>query len=363
MRARPPLLAIAMLVLAPSARAQTPVDEDCNYAVIQRLPWESLDARDRALYPDSAYARMAPRMVAGEWHLLADSIAWAVATDTTISDANRSIFTSQLGHLVEELEGITSSDAPERLRTLGRGPSQARFRISSGPGGDTYDLFAGDQEPIAVGEIRSRAERRALCWRALTLQRMLSAWGSPARRAAIDAMQQSAVRWDNFNERGYSQFPWELVLNSARFSPTSQDPPKSQIVFLHPAVSMELVAPSFDGNDFLRRMDAITIEPLGFLMYNGSRSFYAGLSSLVSLPSDGLVGVGAMAHAGAYGKVGVIFWRAEREGDAEADDRRLVISADLYQAFTDAPARLRAAKARALERIAREKLLEVPHRN
>ena len=345
-----------LLFLSSAASAQGPVARDCDYRVVSRLEWRDLDARGRSLHPDSAFVRMGPRMAEGRWLLLADSLAAEVATDPAIPAREREAFLDQIGSLQNELRAIEASGDAEGFRNRGQGVTQVRFRISAIPGGN-YALFLDGPTTLDLSAVPDSVGRRAICWRALTLSRMLSAYGGPGRKLAVAALEASERRWDNFTEKGYSQFPWELWVNSRRFRSTEQDPPAHQIVFLHPALALELIAPSLDSLEHLRRLDAISIEPFGFLWYNRSRSMYYGVSSLVSLPSDGLVGVGALAHIGTYGKIGVILWRAD---DAPGSNSRgIVVSADLFQFLTDAPKKLREAKSEALRTIVRERLLSV----
>ena len=353
MRARA-LLSIALLLTVPAAAAgQGEVAQDCDYRIVRQVDWAGLGPQDRSLFPDSAFVWMSERMAANQWIALTDSIIDDVENDFSLPAAERRIFLEQLQSLRGELRAVDASGDAEGFRNRGEGVSQSRFRIASAPG-EVYELFV-DGTSIDLATVANSAARRALCWRALTLSRMLSAYGGPGRRLAVQALEASAERWDNYNSKGYSQFPWELALNSARFSPTSQNPPRHQLVFLHPSISLELVAPSLDSLEYLRRLDAITVEPIGFLIYNNSRSFYYGLSSLVSLPGDGRVGAGLMAHIGTYGKVGAVLWRAD--GPDGSEDRSLIVSADLYQFLTSVPGRLREAKARALQLVTRDSLL------
>ena len=345
-----------LLLVSANATAQGPVARDCDYRVVTRLAWQDLDARSRSLHPDSAFVRMGERMAENRWLFLADSIASEVEGEPGIPTEQKRIFLDQLAALRSELRAVEASGDPVGFRNRGEGVTQVRFRISPAPGGG-YELFLDGPATIDLSTIPDSVARRAICWRALTLSRMLSAYGGPGRALAVTALEASEKRWDNFTERGYSQFPWELLINSKRFRSTEQNPPANQVVFLHPALSLELVAPSLDSLEHLRRLDAISIEPLGFLWYNRSRSMYYGVSSLVSLPSDGLIGFGAMAHIGTYGKVGVILWRAD---DASgSDSRSIVVSADLYQFLTGVPQKLREAKSEALQEVVRQRLLTV----
>jgi hypothetical protein len=341
-------LALPMLVPASAAVAQGAVAQDCDYRLVSAIRPETLDATERGAHPDVAYAGMAGRIAAGEWLVLADSLLAELAGESRIPTAQSETFRRQLPGMRDELAFVAAAPDPQRLRTLAHGVTLERFRITPPTAVEpesAYTLFIRGPDPIALGKLPSPA-RRALCWRAMAVSRMLSAYGGLARTEATAALQAAARQWDAYGEKGYSQFPWELAVNSARFDPTAIAPPRSQLVVLHPALAFELVAPALDELERLERVDALTLEPIGFVRYTRSRGMYYGLSALVSLPSDRRVGGGLLAHVGTYGKVGVVLFRAR---DAEGSrGRSVIVSADLYQFLTETPARIRDAKARAL---------------
>jgi hypothetical protein len=349
----------ATLALAPAAavRAQGPVARDCDYALVSAIAPESLDAAVRVTHPDVAYAGMRGRIAAGEWLVLADSLVADLAADARIPPPEWEAFRRELQAMRDELAFVAGSAEPERLRALAHGVTLERFRITAPTAVEpesAYTLFARGPSPIALGALDSTA-RRAVCWRAMAVSRMLSAYGGLARAGATAALQAAARQWDAYGEKGYSQFPWELAINGARFDPTAIAPPRTQLVVLHPALALELAAPALDDLEHLERVDALTLEPFGVVRYTASRRMYYGVSALVSLPSDRRVGAGLLAHVGTYGQVGAVLWRAR---DAEGRrGRSVVVSADLYQFLTETPARIREAKARALE-LLRGRLLE-----
>ena len=180
------------------------------------------------------------------------------------------------------------------------------------------------------------------------MRRMLTAYGAPARAAATKSLNASVKRWDNYGSKGYSQFPWELALNSAGYSASSYDPPRTQKVLLHPALGLELAGPkveSFGNLADLRSNDVVTLEPLGYLIYNDSRSFYYGASAIVTLGGDRRIGGGGMLHLGQAIKAGYV-WRGRDETGKRGQS--VIVSADLLQFLTDTPKKLKEWKGKAL---------------
>jgi hypothetical protein len=173
--------------------------------------------------------------------------------------------------------------------------------------------------------------------------RMLPAYGGPARLAALQRLDEAVGRWDDYGKNGQSQFPWELALNSAFFDRREVDPPARQIILLHPAVGVELAGPEVDR---LRRLDVVTLEPLGMIWYNRTRNFYYGFSAIVSLPDDADLGVGGLVHVGKLAKLGFIF---RGRDDAGVERNGVLLSVDLYRFLSAMPSRIREAKEAALQ--------------
>ncbi|HEU4628721.1 MAG TPA: hypothetical protein VFS08_03220 [Gemmatimonadaceae bacterium] len=355
-------LSAAALALAPrsAALAQGPVAQDCDYRVVSAMDTAALGAAARGAHPDVAYAGMLPRIAAGEWLVLADSLVADVAAETRIPAPAWETFRRQLQALRDELAFVAASADPARLRTLARGVTLERFRITPPTAVEpesAYVLFVRGPEPIALGALPGPA-RRALCWRAMAIGRMLAAYGGLARAEATAALQAAARQWDAYGETGYSQYPWELAINGARFDASAIAPPRTQLVVLHPALALELSAPALDELERLERTDAITVEPIGIIRYTASRRMYYGLSALVSLPGDGRVGTGLLAHLGTYGQVGAVLFRARDETGSRG--RSVVVSADLYQFLAGMPAAIRDARTRALGTLRDSLLARLP---
>lgn len=337
------------------ADAQTSVHLDCDLDAIRTLTPTEIGAW-LPRHPDSVYAHMRDRIEAGEWLVVIDSIivdfdADVVVHDTTLVPLEaRLAYRLQLSELRNEIASTIATPDAQARRERAEGVRLDRFAIDIGgdPEEEEATLFLRYSTPVTLDAATPSTARRSLCWRALAVNRLLTAYGSPALRSLVQELQLASSRWDNYMDLGYSQFPWELWLNGRRFDATRENPPRSQLILLHPAAGIELVAPRLNALDELCRSNSFTVEPFGYVWYNDARSFYLGLSAAVSLTSDMPAGVGGIAHLGTWGHVG---YMVRRHGSAGQRQDGLLISLDLYQLLSGTPARLKEARAAALDRI------------
>ena len=106
--------------------------------------------------------------------------------------------------------------------------------------------------------------------------------------------------WTNYLEKGYSQYPWEALVNSAVtpkiFGKYSwDDPPNEQLVFLHPEFCTLIDTRAGGDQD---TNTALLVNGLGYVRYFGSeRSWFAGLSASACFSdAEPNVGYGAVLH-------------------------------------------------------------------
>ena len=337
------VVAAAAMLSPLSLLAQGEVARTCDFRYLPAP--DSVAESLRPMHPNVAYPAMAERMANDQWVLLVDSVRQSVQANVVIDSAERRVLLEQLRLTQAELASAQGTNGRATLANV----TTARFKVSTPTAGDdenAYVLFLRTS-PLELAPLRP-GSRRAVCWTALAMGRLLTAYGAPSREAATRSLHESVMRWDNFGAKGYSMLPWELALNSHGYSPASFDPPRTQKIFLHPALGLELVGArvkSIGDLADLQSTDVVTLEPVGYLIYNTSRSFYVGASALVTLADERRVGVGAMIHLGQAIKAGYA-WRAR-----DAEGRRgqsFILSADLYQFLLDTPGRLKEWKSKAL---------------
>ena len=140
------------------------------------------------------------------------------------------------------------------------------------------------------------------------------------REASAGRARARLGRWRNWATKGLTPTPLELLVNQFfTIVPRGGDlePPRSQLILLRPAPGVDL-STSFDDpeNTFL-------VEFGGLAIYNGSRSFFLGVSFAASIA--GTSGLGVMAHLGEHVQGGVV-WR-KIDG---SHDPRIIASLDLF---------------------------------
>jgi hypothetical protein len=345
MPARSRLLAALLLASVPLG-AQSIARECRASSVIGRAP-SAFDPAWHAGHPDSSYAGMVPRIVADEWLFLADSVLRDFDRDSTsLPDGVRETLRGQLDSVRREMETLTRRGELDDARALAQGVKGDRFRDVTMPGG-RVQLFAAFGTPLSLEDTWTTEQRRAVCGRTIAMRRLLTAWGELARHDALQSLRESAARWDNFAEHGYFMYPWELLINSARFDPRSDDPPRTQWVVGHPAVGLEFIDSRIRGLENLQVLQTLTVE-LGMLRYSDDRAQYRGATAFMAIPSDAVAGVGLMLHVNRQLKAGYI-WRAK---DAAGERQNgFLVSADIAQMLASAPKKLRDAQDALRQRI------------
>ena len=156
-------------------------------------------------------------------------------------------------------------------------------------------------------------------------------------------------QWTYYFEHGHSQYPWELMLNQARFSRSAKcegssfgsdatqasancfaRPPNDQIIFLHLDAAPEYAGSRGDSGS---QVNAVAlIELLGYMRLNyarggGGRRVYGGsIIATVSPETAGKrFGWGIMIHATEKISVGI----ARRDLGRGRDENTWLVSADL----------------------------------
>ena len=172
---------------------------------------------------------------------------------------------------------------------------------------------------------------RSLCLLAHNVRRYHERFTLLGREKAEQELRERVNRWNNFNEKGLTPFPWELALNEfinwfglrARL-----EPPKLQLIALRPGVAVDV------DDSFGTRANVLAVEVLGLVWYWPGRSFYIAGSFLMSSPSEGPVGWGGMFRVTPTIAGGWV----QRDADADGDkDLRLVLSVDAFDLFMSAP--------------------------
>jgi hypothetical protein len=147
--------------------------------------------------------------------------------------------------------------------------------------------------------------------------------------------------WDHYLINGFSQFPWESYVNayvtpSFFGRPSWYDPPKDQLVFMHPELGMLADTRSRSSADV---QAALFVDAIGYVHYFGDdRGWFLGASAAASLSNDDVgLGIGPMLHFGNSGRgsqlpnvsLGLL-WHEPSDG---RDGWLVGISVDLWRLF------------------------------
>jgi hypothetical protein len=92
-------------------------------------------------------------------------------------------------------------------------------------------------------------------------------------------LEHHTVAWQRLITRGFSQYPWEVLLHGAWLPPTAWGPSEHQLIVAHPSVGFGVEDVSGDA----RAAAAIAIEAAGWLYYFRDFRQYAGVSVAASI--------------------------------------------------------------------------------
>lgn len=182
-------------------------------------------------------------------------------------------------------------------------------------------------------------QARSICWTSHSMFRLMQRLNAPARLADERMLRERVGRWDSFNDRGLTPFPWELVLNEAVgwLGREPLEPPQWQLIAFRPSPAIEL------DDSFGSRVNVLALDVLGVAYYPPSRRWYVGASGLLTSPSESAAGWGVMLRS-SWAISGGPVWR-----DVDGTGRKLrwVVALDAYDLLSGAPKVLRDAAARA----------------
>jgi hypothetical protein len=332
-------LGVALLLAGRPSPAQT-AQQECDKAAVAALAADQL----------GAWASVTPARVLAALKPLTDAWSYAAALDTVAATylADRpggAPPTSLAGVTAPERVGLRGAVAAARaeLQALATDPqarnagrvNAARFDLAPSPVGDEVTLFNGEDHAIALAAL-PRDTRRSVCWFAIAARDLLVMSGGVARGRLLAALEARVARWDGFTRHGYSMLPHELLVNGwLRGLRRDLEPPRAQLVLLHPSAAAQMTSSSLRSLSSLRRVDALAVEPVGVLIYDGTRRRYGGASWVIGFPAGDRASSGVMAHYNPLGRAGYV-WTRDDEGRRRG---AVVLSMDLYRYLAGVPER------------------------
>jgi len=151
-----------------------------------------------------------------------------------------------------------------------------------------------------------------------------------ARQKTLIGIRNAELRWINVMKNGYTQYPWELLLNGILHpNPDIEWPPRCQIIAVHPTLGVEVhaIAPK----DLTAR-EVLALNLLGVIRYHGRLyQDYYGLSLVSTLRSDMGAGFGLTAHLSGSFEVIVTVHDEDRDNNWFNKNPYIGFSIDLYK--------------------------------
>ena len=385
------ILAISALAVNGQSTSPKPPDDTWSVVPVQRI--EGHDGYNR--YPDlfkvdcgscldSPAAKAYPAFSAYAKHLTRASLCSYLATlvetvtaSPTFTDAQyngerlRTSLIAELDALLEKTEKISNPDGPlawndikdlvddhwkpaqwtwkDRKIVDADGQSANRDLVT-----DTL-FFSGSASQIVlsigskpVGSLKKPSDWQyyATLEQALEFRVIVARIDAVLSAAQLDQWQVTGERladmnaaWSNYLEYGYSQYPWESFINSGLKTYSWTRPPGSQLVLLHPEISILVDARQIKG---ARYTTGMIVHGLGNIWYLGDRnSGYLGvsLSGSITGSSDWGVGYGGTVHFGhakAYKQIPHISLSCLYQYYQNGDEGLAVgINVDLWRLVTD----------------------------
>lgn len=336
-------VATALALYASASAAQ--ISRNCEPGVVRKLTADSVGSAWAAHLPDVLLAAHAAEMARADYVAVIGAVAAdadSVARRVGVAPTDRSRVSLRLDSLVQQLRVFAILTADRQPAYLAGSVRPADFQLNqSGTTGD-FPLFAGTPSSVVVTGAMTQDVQRALCWPAIAIDHVLTTIGARWRAETVANLTALAGRWDNFINDGFSQFPWELALNSLLRKATTYEPPSYHWILLHPSLGTEVSGASVKR---LLRTDALVVEGIGLLRYNADHTRYFGISGVTTLARGSTATIGVYAHLWFPQMAAGYAWRS---ASGPEPSRTAVVSVDLYQFFARIPAQLQNARDNAL---------------
>jgi hypothetical protein len=145
------------------------------------------------------------------------------------------------------------------------------------------------------------AKRRVANYTA-ALHHILAATLQPHFDAGSDKLGEYATAWQRLIVSGYSQYPWEVLLNGW-FQKSDWGPTPYQFIAAHPALGLGVSGVGASDGQARTAAAVIAVEALGYLHYLRQFRHHVGLSAALTVPNlrGEEVGFGPVLHVDGFG--------------------------------------------------------------
>jgi len=342
---------VALLAGAPPLSAQPPVDEvPSEFEDVPIDDWEP-EERSSPFHRERFEDTYADEIQTGQIFTVAsEMISLFDAQDWGENEPKQEKILNQLQHFLDALkvalhspgiEGSLDTKAEQNifLEAFNReefGLHTLKMETLTDPSGeDVSGYFKGTADELLLYEWDEDGDSVLLLltseqmrqWRLLqnALSNLVTEQVALVVASNVQELKDAVERWENFLDRGYSQMPWESLVNGWLIEPPGfpeLGPPGHQWILLHPTIGLEL---SVDPLDEAKIKEAMHVEFLGHIWYRGKQlGDYWGVSATVSLREDLDPGVGVLVHIKRNWNLGVTWHDVD-------EDPFLFFSVDLFR--------------------------------
>jgi hypothetical protein len=208
------------------------------------------------------------------------------------------------------------------------------LRLEKMVAGPLGTLSRADGEDFYIATLDQAIEFRAVI---LEVNKLFQAQRLATVNEAALRLTEINQGWSNLLEKGYSQYPWESLINSAAWRFTWDKPPRWQWVVVHPEVAIAIDARSSSSATL---EGALLVHGAGIIRYWGEDlGWFLGASGTLSITSGDDVGVGGggtvhFGHTRIHSKVPHISISVlYQDSEFGSGGPFIGISADLWRLF------------------------------
>lgn len=341
-------LLVLALAAALASDAQGQANQQCDVSLVMRQPGTV------PRHPVAFLARVDGDLQAGRYRKVLDRLIADFQGDPALppGDPRRVALTTRLVTLRDAVGD--SVDLALYTASGGRSPNVIIDIVPHPNEDDRFDIFPADDDRIVVTPATPEAERRAICWTAITAQHVVSRVRAPAIDRAVEIMRRTMRQWENYDAHGYSMYPWEsfaLALPGIRRCvETNLGPPVCAPILLHANAGMEvsrLGAASDAGWNDLRSRGGVLWDVIGMVWYTSDWRGYWGVAAIAFTSSEQSPAIGGAVHIGRGIEIGALF----RGNDGTGPRRAAILSVDAYRVVAGLPAKFSAARSKLAEAV------------
>ncbi|MET0342019.1 MAG: hypothetical protein ABW252_13525 [Polyangiales bacterium] len=202
-----------------------------------------------------------------------------------------------LGAILEGYDG--TEQTAHRLRFADAQPRACGVDPQTELPSCAWEILGGQvQVPLDARPPWSCAVKTEFLGYVVAAQRLIARVADPSVAEAAEDLGKAATAWKRYVERGFSQYPHEVLLNGLLMDEDSWGPPRHQLIAAHAAVGIGTANMREAGGGRREGAMVLVVEALGYVLYLDGFRHHLGASVAGVLPNFawGQVALGPMLH-------------------------------------------------------------------